>query len=158
VAQQQKTIFGLPNVLAVGIASPAAAAITSRFGVAGTLIGLALSSIFITAVVDFLKVYLAPVGCPALIRGRHEKAVGKGKELVCVSCRESSAPTTLPKVGSSLLPKGAARETARKKADGRRVSRCRFAPTSTGFPRRHALGSSLNRGTPPPSASRRNAS
>jgi hypothetical protein len=61
VAQQQPTIFDLPKVLAVGIASPAAAAITARFGVAGTLIGLALSAVFITAVVDFLKVYLARV-------------------------------------------------------------------------------------------------
>jgi len=59
VAQQQPTIFDLPKVLAVGIASPAAAAITARFGVAGTLIGLALSAVFITAAVDFLKVYLA---------------------------------------------------------------------------------------------------
>src|SRR5918995_4151298 len=61
VAQQQPTIFDLPKVLAVGIASPAAAAITARFGVAGTLIGLALSAVFITAAVDFLKVYLARV-------------------------------------------------------------------------------------------------
>jgi hypothetical protein len=61
VAQQQPTVFDLPKVLAVGIASPAAAAITARFGVAGTLIGLALSAVFITAAVDFLKVYLARV-------------------------------------------------------------------------------------------------
>ena len=61
MGQQQPTIFDLPKVLAVGIASPAAAAITARFGVAGTLIGLALSAVFITAAVDFLKVYLARV-------------------------------------------------------------------------------------------------
>ena len=61
MAQQQPTIFDLPKVLAVGIASPAAAAITARFGVAGTLIGLALSAVFITAAVDFLKVYLSRV-------------------------------------------------------------------------------------------------
>ena len=61
MAQQQPTIFDLPKVLAVGIASPAAAAITARFGVAGTLVGLALSAVFITAAVDFLKVYLARV-------------------------------------------------------------------------------------------------
>src|SRR5918994_5453073 len=42
VAKQQPTIFDLPKVLAVGIASPAAAAITARFGVAGTLIGFSL--------------------------------------------------------------------------------------------------------------------
>src|SRR3954447_23886057 len=58
---QQPTVFDLPKVLAVGIVSPAAAAITSRFGIAGTLVGLVLSSVFITAGVDFLKVYLARV-------------------------------------------------------------------------------------------------
>jgi hypothetical protein len=58
---QQPTVFDLPKVLAVGIVSPAAAAITSRFGIAGTLVGLVLSSVFITAGVDLLKVYLARV-------------------------------------------------------------------------------------------------
>jgi len=74
VAQQQETVFDLPKVLAVGIASPAAAVITSRFGVAGTLIGLALSSVFITAAVDFLKVYLARVpGAVTTIPGGFRK-------------------------------------------------------------------------------------
>jgi hypothetical protein len=74
VAQQQPTIFDLPKVLAVGIASPAAAAITARFGVAGTLIGLALSAVFITAAVDFLKVYLARVpGAVTTIPGGFRK-------------------------------------------------------------------------------------
>ena len=74
MAQQQETVFDLPKVLAVGIASPAAAAITSRFGVAGTLIGLALSSVFITAAVDFLKVYLARVpGAVTTIPGGFRK-------------------------------------------------------------------------------------
>ena len=74
MAQQQPTIFDLPKVLAVGIASPAAAAITARFGVAGTLIGLALSAVFITAAVDFLKVYLARVpGAVTTIPGGFRK-------------------------------------------------------------------------------------
>jgi hypothetical protein len=74
VAQQQPTVFDLPKVLAVGIASPAAAAITARFGVAGTLIGLALSAVFITAAVDFLKVYLARVpGAVTTIPGGFRK-------------------------------------------------------------------------------------
>jgi hypothetical protein len=59
--QQEPTVFDLPKILAVGIVSPAAAAITSRFGIGGTLVGLVLSSVFITAGVDFLKVYLARV-------------------------------------------------------------------------------------------------
>jgi hypothetical protein len=79
VAQQQETVFDLPKVLAVGIASPAAAAITSRFGVAGTLIGLALSSVFITAAVDFLKVYLARVpGAVTTIPGGFRKRSSLG--------------------------------------------------------------------------------
>ena len=61
VTQQQPTVLDLPKVLAVGIVSPAAAALTSRFGVAGTLVGLTVSSVLITAGVDLLKVYLARV-------------------------------------------------------------------------------------------------
>jgi hypothetical protein len=57
----QETVFDLPKVLAVGIVSPAAAVVTSRFGITGTLLGLFLSSVFITAGVDLLKVYLARV-------------------------------------------------------------------------------------------------
>ena len=59
--QQEPTVFDLPKILAVGIVSPAAAAITSRFGIGGTLVGLFLSAVFITAGVDLLKVYLARV-------------------------------------------------------------------------------------------------
>lgn len=74
MTQQQETVFDLPNVLAVGIASPAAANITSRFGIAGTLIDLALSAVFITAAVDFLKVYLARVpGAVTTIPGGFRK-------------------------------------------------------------------------------------
>lgn len=61
VTQQQPTVFDLPKVLAVGVVSPAAAAITSRFGIAGTLLGLVLSSVLITTGVDLLKVYLARI-------------------------------------------------------------------------------------------------
>ena len=79
MSQQQPTVFDLPKVLAVGIASPAAAAITSRFGVAGTLIGLALSAVFITAAVDFLKVYLARVpGAVTTIPGGFRKRSSLG--------------------------------------------------------------------------------
>jgi hypothetical protein len=79
VSQQQATVFDLPKVLAVGIASPAAATITSRFGIAGTLIGLALSAVFITAAVDFLKVYLARVpGAVTTIPGGFRKRSSLG--------------------------------------------------------------------------------
>src|SRR5215217_2210852 len=74
VTQQQPTVFDLPKVLAVGLVSPAAAAITSRFGIAGTLLGLAISSVFITAGVDLLKVYLARVpGAVTTIPGGFRK-------------------------------------------------------------------------------------
>ena len=59
--QQSQAIFDLPKIIAVGIASPSATVLTSRFGVAGTLLGLALSAVLITVAVDFLKVYLARV-------------------------------------------------------------------------------------------------
>jgi hypothetical protein len=58
---QGPNIIDWPKILAVGIVSPAATVVTSRFGVAGTLLGLALSATFITAAVDVLKVYLARI-------------------------------------------------------------------------------------------------
>src|SRR5919202_1691915 len=59
--QQKQTVLDLPKVIAVGIAPPLATVLTSRFGVAGTLLGLALSAVIITVVTDVLKVYLARV-------------------------------------------------------------------------------------------------
>jgi hypothetical protein len=74
LTSQQQTIFDLPKVLAVGIASTASAAVTSRFGVAGTLLGLFLSAVFVTAAADFLKVYLARVpGAVTTIPGGFRK-------------------------------------------------------------------------------------
>ena len=57
--QQKQTILDLPKVIAIGISSPVATVLTSRFGVAGTLMGLALSAVILTALADILKVYLA---------------------------------------------------------------------------------------------------
>ena len=57
--QQKQTILDLPKVIAIGISSPVATVLTSRFGVAGTLMGLALSALILTALADILKVYLA---------------------------------------------------------------------------------------------------
>src|SRR4051812_24558657 len=57
--QQKQTILDLPKVIAVGIAAPLASLLTSRFGIAGTMLGLAVSSIILTILVDALKVYLA---------------------------------------------------------------------------------------------------
>ena len=57
--QNKQSILDLPKVIAGGIASPAAALLTSRFGVAGTVVGLALSAVIVTVISDILKVYLA---------------------------------------------------------------------------------------------------
>jgi hypothetical protein len=60
VAEEQKqTVFEPAKVIAVGIAAPLASLLTSRFGIAGTLLGLAISSVILTVLVDALKVYLA---------------------------------------------------------------------------------------------------
>jgi hypothetical protein len=60
-APENANIINLPKILAVGIASPAASVLTSHFGVAGTLLGLVVSAMFVTAAADFLKVYLARI-------------------------------------------------------------------------------------------------
>ena len=58
---KNQSIVDLPKILAVGIASLAATLLTSRFGVAGTLVGLVLSAMFLTFAANILKVYLARV-------------------------------------------------------------------------------------------------
>ena len=72
--QQKQTVLDLPKVIAVGIASPLATVLTSRFGVAGTLIGLALSAVIITVITDVLKVYLARA--PATVAKVPDTVVG----------------------------------------------------------------------------------
>jgi hypothetical protein len=61
VTQQQPTVLDLPKVLAVGLVSPAAAAITSRFGIAGTLLGLATASSALVALVASTKTLIAGI-------------------------------------------------------------------------------------------------
>jgi hypothetical protein len=79
---QQPSVFDLPKVLAVGVVSPAAAALTASFGVAGTLLGLFLSSVLVTAGVDLLKVYLARVpGAVTSIPGGFRKKSAWGRLL-----------------------------------------------------------------------------
>ena len=74
--QQQQTqhILDLPKVAAGAVASPIAALLTSRFGVAGTMIGLALSAVIVTVIADTLKVYIARVpGAVTKIPGGFKK-------------------------------------------------------------------------------------
>jgi hypothetical protein len=59
--QHQQQIIDLPKVVAGAVASPLAAILTSRFGVAGTMVGLAVSAVVVTTISDILKVYLARV-------------------------------------------------------------------------------------------------
>jgi len=69
--QENQHLLDLPRIIAVGIASPAGAALTSRFGVTGTLVGLALSAVIIAVVSDLLKVYLQRLpGAVTIIAGR----------------------------------------------------------------------------------------
>jgi hypothetical protein len=56
---KNRSILDPAKILAGGIASPIAALLTSRFGAAGTMIGLALSAVLVTTLTDILKVYLA---------------------------------------------------------------------------------------------------
>jgi hypothetical protein len=79
---QQPSVLDLPKVLAVGVVSPAAAALTASFGVAGTLLGLFLSSVLVTAGVDLLKVYLARApGAVTSIPGGFRKKSAWGRLL-----------------------------------------------------------------------------
>jgi hypothetical protein len=59
--QHQQQLIDLPKVVAGAVATPLAALLTSRFGVAGTMVGLAVSAVVVTTISDVLKVYLARV-------------------------------------------------------------------------------------------------
>ena len=56
--QQRQHIVDPAKIAAGGVAAPLAALLTSRFGVAGTMIGLALSAVVATTVSDIVKTYL----------------------------------------------------------------------------------------------------
>jgi hypothetical protein len=56
--QQRQQIVDPAKIAAGGVAAPLAALLTSRFGVAGTMIGLATSAVVATTVSDVLKAYL----------------------------------------------------------------------------------------------------
>lgn len=60
-AKQQPPIVTGSQVIAAGLASATAAVVTSRFGVAGTLLGAALTAMIITGGSAILKAYLESV-------------------------------------------------------------------------------------------------
>jgi hypothetical protein len=81
-AQQKQNLIDLPKAVAGGVAAPLAALLTSRFGVAGTMVGLALSAVIVTVIADTLKVYLARVpGAVTSIPGGFKKKSAGGKLL-----------------------------------------------------------------------------
>ncbi len=55
--QQRQRILDPAKVAAGGVAAPLGAVLTSRFGVAGTMLGLALSAVIVTTISDILKAY-----------------------------------------------------------------------------------------------------
>ena len=56
--QQRQHIVDPAKIAAGGAAAPLGALLTSRFGVAGTMLGLALSAVVVTTISDILKAYL----------------------------------------------------------------------------------------------------
>ena len=59
--QQRQHIVDPAKIAAGGVAAPLGAVLTSRFGVAGTMLGLAFSAVVVTTVSDILKAYLQRV-------------------------------------------------------------------------------------------------
>jgi hypothetical protein len=55
---QRQRILDPAKVAAGGVAAPLGALLTSHFGVAGTMLGLALSAVIVTTISDVLKAYL----------------------------------------------------------------------------------------------------
>jgi hypothetical protein len=107
--QQKQTIFDPAKVVAVGIASPLATLLTSRFGIAGTLLGLAISSVILTVLVDALKVYLARastkvVKVPSGLRTGFSHKGTRGRLRALFSKVSSLPPRSLsPKKRHSIL-------------------------------------------------------
>lgn len=106
--RKKQTLLDIPKVIAVGISAPVATILTSRFGVAGTLIGLALSAVILTALADLLKIYLAQA--PATI-AKVPVAVAKmpGGLQARLSWRNVRSRLRAPFAGFSSLPPAPAR-------------------------------------------------
>ena len=102
--QQKQNIIDLPKTVAGAIATPLAALLTSRFGVAGTMVGLALSAVIVTLVVDTLKVYLARVpGAVTSIPGGFKKKSAWGRFLVKLRLPFSKLSSLAPPRRRSIL-------------------------------------------------------
>src|SRR5918997_5282172 len=102
--QQKQHIIDLPKTVAGAIATPLAALLTSRFGVAGTMVGLALSAVIVTLMVDTLKVYLARVpGAVTSIPGGLKKKSAWGGFLGRLSLPFSKLSSLPPPRRRSIL-------------------------------------------------------
>ncbi len=95
-AQNKQPLVSLSAVAAAGLASATAAAITSRFGVAGTLIGAALTTMIITGGSAILKAYLES------ITGRVRRVPGKVRERA--SREKQPRDGSQPPVSGETLP------------------------------------------------------
>src|SRR5919112_1207984 len=74
-ARSADPIVSPPQVMSAGLAATAASLVTSRFGVAGTLIGAALTAMIITGGSAILRAYLEAAsgrvrGMPTKLRAR----------------------------------------------------------------------------------------
>src|SRR5215212_1906210 len=102
--QQKQHIIDLPKTVAGGVATPLAALLTSRFGVAGTMVGLALSAVIVTLMVDTLKVYLARVpGAVTTIPGGFKNKSAWGRFLVRLRLPFSKLSSLKPHWRRALL-------------------------------------------------------
>lgn len=91
-ATRQPVVSG-SQVLAAGVASAAAAVVTSRFGVAGTLLGAAVTSMIITGGSAILKSYLESV--TGTVRKVPRKMRAKANRAQAGRA-EAPAPATIP--------------------------------------------------------------
>lgn len=96
---KQPTV-SLSAVVAAGLASATAALMTSRFGVAGTIIGAALTTMIITGGSAILKAYLESVS------GKVRRVPGKVRERASRSRASDREPGRGPEMPSGPNPPG----------------------------------------------------
>ena len=91
--QQKQSVVSVSAVMAAGVASATAALVTSRFGVAGTLIGAAMTTMIITGGSAVLKAYLESItGRVRKVPGRVRAQAGKMKHREPVLTEQPDVP------------------------------------------------------------------
>ncbi|HEX5849379.1 MAG TPA: hypothetical protein VFY59_09280, partial [Rubrobacter sp.] len=74
-------VVNTPQIMSAGIAATGASLVTSKFGVAGTLLGAALTAMLVTGLTSILRAYLETLsghvrGMPKKLRTRREQQGG----------------------------------------------------------------------------------